>query len=125
MEKLSRVLIGFGIGVTVWVWLFESSGDFDPKTLSDVLGVVAFVLLLAVPWIILLVLHAKKINKVGVMISAVPMALFEVMAYYTTFVNSQSSTSALIYAVKPFYQFGFMAVGLLIGWVVTKGARHA
>ena len=125
MEKFSRVLIGFGIGITLWVWLFESSGDIDREALSDVLVVAAFMLMIAVPWIVLLVLHVKKINKVGVMISAIPMALFEVMAYHTTFVNSHSSTAALFYIVKPFYQLIFMAVGLLIGWAFNKGVRRA
>jgi len=125
MEKFSRVLIGFGIGITLWVWLFESSGDIDREALSDVLVVAAFMLMIAVPWIVLLVLHVKKINKVGVMISAIPMALFEVMAYHTTFVNSQSSTATLIYVVKPFYQLIFMAVGLLIGWAFNKGVKRA
>ena len=125
MVMLARALIGFGIAITLWVWLYESTNAFAWATLGDFLEEVVFQSMLAAPWIILLILHLKRINNWGVVISAIPMALFEVMAYHTTFINPQGSTAALIYAVKPFYQLLFMAVGLLVGWVISKGVRRA
>jgi len=125
MVMLSRILIGFGIVISLWVWLYESSGAFSWESLSEFLENTVFELMLMTPWVILLILHVKRINMVGVIISAIPMALFEVMAYHTTFGNPQGSTAALIYAVKPFYQLIIIVVGLLIGAAASKGVKRA
>ena len=125
IDKLAKFLIGAGIALTLWVWLYESSSAFEWDTTKDFVLDAAFEIMLAFPWLVLLALYITNINKLGIVISAVPMLLLELLAYHTTFISPEGSTAALIYAVKPFYQLIIMLIGLLIGYVINRGRKCA
>ncbi len=124
MDKVAKILIGIGVTITLWVWLYESSTAFEWETPKDFFIDIIFQMVISVPWIVLLGLYIKQKNILGIVISAVLMLLLEFLAYYTTFINPEGSTAALIYVVKPFYQIIIMLVGLSIGYGIRKNSTQ-
>ncbi len=100
--------------------LFEADRLAEPDGSIDMQGeIVAFLMLLG-PWLLLMLFFVKKFNLLGILIVAILMFASELVAYYTTFIAPGSSTSALIYAVKPVYQvLLIIPFGLLVGKAIT------
>lgn len=116
MERTTQVLLGLGVTITMWVFLFENERRYEPGIVIIISEEVLMFLMLVGPWVLLLILYSKKIKSIAIFAAAVPMLVSELFAYYTTVINSEGSTAALIYAVKPFFQLIlFIPFGLLIG----------
>jgi hypothetical protein len=80
----------------------------------------AFAAWLLLPWVVTLLLAWRHRLPRGLLAGAILAALFEGLAYWTTFVRPTSSTAALIYAVKPAWQLGLVGAALLAGAVTGR-----
>jgi hypothetical protein len=68
------------------------------------------------PWLVLLGI-AWRYDARGMGAGAALAALFEAVAFHTTFVAPTASTAALVYAVKPVWQLALIALAMAIaGW---------
>ena len=113
MNRVGLLLVLSGICVNLWVVLIETD---TVLTASDSL----FVFLLLMPWLMLLAILLKQRNSLGILIASIGMMLFEIFAYYSTFINPQGSTAALVYAIKPFYQACILVLAMVIGYVYKR-----
>jgi hypothetical protein len=109
-RALVRVFAGLGIAAGALLFVLKAPGPF---TLSTHL----FALWLVLPWLLALALTLRGYVR-GSLSAALLMAAFELVAFYVTFVAPRGSTSALIYAVKPVWQIGLMAVAMVVARLV-------
>jgi len=120
MKKVVTIILSLGILIVLWVLLFKADHFIEPEGSIDIQGEIAVFLMLLGPWFLLILLFVKKFNLSGILIVAVLMFASELFAYYTVFIVPGSSTSALIYAIKPVYQILLIIpAGLLAGKAIT------
>lgn len=82
--------------------------------------------LIVSPWIIATgALFVRRYSS-GLAFGTTLMLAFELFSYREVFVFPQSSTAALLYVVKPFWQlFGCLPLGFLIAWLTGRSRKAA
>lgn len=109
---LARIIAGVGIAADLALFVLKAPG---PLTASTHL----FALWLTLPWLVVLGL-AWRLDVPGLAAGALLAAAFEAVAFYATFVAPRGSTSALVYAVKPVWQLGLLAAGVVGGVLIAR-----
>lgn len=120
VKNTINIFLSLGILVSLWVLFFEADYQVELDASSDIQSKIALFLMLLGPWFLLILLYVINFNLLGILIVTALMFASELFVYFTAFIAPGSSTSALIYAVKPVYQILLIIpAGLLTGKAIT------
>lgn len=96
-------------------------------SLADLLFTLGFYAWVGLPFVVLIVLtfyiHRKGLSpaaRVAILLTSILVAASSVLVYWASIFNSESSTSALVFVVIPFYALIAIAVVYLLAWLVLR-----
>jgi hypothetical protein len=101
--------------------VFAAYVEYGTTRAADIERSFALFVFEAAPWVLLLVLallspFARVLASLGVVLLAL-----DLYAYFAVFMGPPSETSAFIYLYKPLYGFALVVVGVLAGFLVSRG----
>ena len=125
LKNVGIVVVLLGLGCTLSIMLNTTSleGGIDLTLLLLYLWALLPYIVLVVLTIMIYQRNGSDASRIAIFITSVVVVTLSVVSYYHAIFVSETSTSALVFVVIPFYALAAIAVFYFVCWILIRLMR--